>query len=146
MDDEHKPRRSNEADELPGRPSKALLRKVRAVLWTNLRSRPHRDDAAWRAAWQWAKACGDMSRGWPASGKTSRVKWPSPNEIASQYLLLVLSEMKSCCAMRLPSNAAASLPSSVAVRFGVKFPAVGPTIGSETPQDLPRLNHLSSNT
>jgi hypothetical protein len=108
--------RRPEHNELPGRPPKSLLKKVRSVLWQYLRCRPHRTDSSWRMAWEWASACAVRDGSWirTKSGK----KWPLPSEIASQYLLLALAEMRQCHALRLPFRAAETVPASIAQRFG----------------------------
>lgn len=104
-----------------GAASGRLIREVRSVLWRHLRCRPHRGDQCWRLAWEWAEACATRNARWL---KKSR-RWPSPSEIASQYLLLVLAEMRESHTLRLPMYAAECMPPGVVQRL--------------TRQDAPRL-------
>lgn len=118
MIDEYGIERRPEHSELPGSPRGKLVREVRKVLWRYLRCRPHRDDACWRLTWEWAEACtrrDELFR----FGKQRRRPWPSATEIASQYLLLVLAEMRESRALRLPWRAAECVPDNVKRRFGL---------------------------
>jgi hypothetical protein len=111
--------RRPEHAELPGHPRKKLVRDTRGVLWRYLRARPQRHDRCWRLAWQWAAACASHNH------CLRKHAWPNGNEIASQYLLLVLSDMKQCFALRLPFHAAEALPEAVAQALGTrKMPAL----------------------
>jgi hypothetical protein len=112
--------------ELPGRPRKKLVKDVRSVLWRYLRCRPQRADRTWRMAWAWAEACGRRDAMWTKYS----CKWPAANEIASQYLLLVLADMREMRALRLPWRAAECVPPAVVELLG------GPA--------LPRLHYNSS--
>jgi hypothetical protein len=109
--------RRPEHDELPGRPSKSLVRKVRSVLWQHLRCRPHRTDEAWRMAWEWAKACEFRESLFRFGKSRRRSAWPNEQEIASQYLLLALARMRESYALRLPHRATECVPPSVKHRF-----------------------------
>jgi hypothetical protein len=51
----------------------------------------------WRDAWTWAYACITWQGGRPV--------WPSDTEIASQYIFLLLMEMRNSVALRLPLEA-----------------------------------------
>lgn len=98
---------SSERNRLPGGPSNALARRVRSHL-NHFGIRPTaRGGALWIATWEWANriAC---SYAW-AKGK----HWPVASEIANQYLLLLLVEMKSSYGLRLPYRAADQVPDSV---------------------------------
>jgi len=86
---------------LPGRPSKRLVRLVRAHLWhygIRPRGRP------WRAAWTWADA---------VANSYFHPRWPSVTEIGTQYILLILVEMKQNIALRLPFRASKVIPDEV---------------------------------
>lgn len=109
--------RRPEHDELPGRPRKSLVKKVRSVLFQNVRCRPHRTDEAWRLAWEWASACADRADLW-RFGKRRSLPWPQPNEIASQYLLLALARMREVHQLRLPMYAGETVPTAITERFG----------------------------
>ena len=78
---------------LPGRPKKRLVKLVRSHLW-HYGIRPKGE--AWRAAWLWAHAIAN-SYVYPS--------WPSATEIGTQYILLVLVEMKQHRNLRLPFRA-----------------------------------------
>lgn len=108
---------------LPGGPGSGLIKKVRQHLWTYCRCKPMRNDRLWLNAWQWALNCRyDNGSG----GRPGR--WPMPTEIASQYLLLCLAEMRDSSALRLPHNAAQVLPMSVQKRLsGGQLPLLGHT-------------------
>jgi hypothetical protein len=97
-----------------------LIREVRSVLWRYLRSRPHRDDRAWQLAWEWAEACARRKALWTKR----RHWWPSPSEIASQYLLLVLAELRESHMLRLPMYAAECIPPAIVERFPTAVPQI----------------------
>ena len=88
---------------LPGWPKKKLVKEVRSHLW-HYGIRPTKF-TIWQATWTWAYA---IARSY------WHVHWPLPTEIASQYLLLLLADMKSSCMLRLPYRAADHLPAEVA--------------------------------
>lgn len=94
------------ADErsLPGWPTKKLVKDVRKHL-LHYGIRPVRDHL-WRAAWTWAEA---IARSY------WRTHWPLPSEIATQYILLLLSDMKRSIGLRLPHRARQIIPGQVAV-------------------------------
>jgi hypothetical protein len=86
---------------LPGRPTKRLVRLVRAHLWRyGIRPRGKQ----WRAAWSWAHAI---------SNSYFYPHWPSSSEISTQYVLLLLVEMKESSALRLPYRANKVIPDEV---------------------------------
>jgi hypothetical protein len=87
---------------LPGWPKKKLVKEVRSHLW-HYGIRPTKF-AIWQATWTWAYA---IARSY------WHVHWPLPTEIASQYLLLLLADMKSSFMLRLPYRAADHLPAEV---------------------------------
>ncbi len=89
---------ANEADKfLKGSPPKILVKRVRSCLnrygmkptSTGIDGRP-----LWPKAWVWA---------YEVSSTYAAIKrhWPSANEIAMQYVFLVLQTMQATC-MRLP--------------------------------------------
>ena len=61
--------------------------------------------AIWQATWSWAAAIAKSY--W-------HVHWPLPSEIATQYLLLLLVEMKQSHMLRLPYRAGDHIPPEVA--------------------------------
>ena len=94
---------------LPGTPSKLLVRKVKRILYSYTRSRPQPSDKCWRLAWEWAGHEAESSVAYRA-GVYRRKKWPVPHEIASRYLLLCLIEMKSSSLLNVGYKAAESRP------------------------------------
>lgn len=90
-----------EQRDLPGWPKKRLVKEVRAHLWRyGIRPRGR----AWRAAWSWANAIADSYY---------HTHWPSAPEISTQYILLLLVEMKQNFALRLPYRANKVIPDDV---------------------------------
>lgn len=83
------------ADErdLPGWPKKRLVKQVRSHLW-HYGIRPKGE--AWRKAWSWAHAI---------ANSYFRTHWPLASEIATQYVLLLLAQMKRNRALSLPHRA-----------------------------------------
>jgi len=106
----------SERNFLPGGPGNSLIRKVRAILFSYIRSRPQKTDRAWINAWDWARAIRDRDEFWHkiANFKTRKRPWPAAHEIASQYLILALAEMKEMGALRLPFHAGACITPAVA--------------------------------
>jgi hypothetical protein len=88
---------------LPGWPKKKLVKEVRRELW-RYGVRPVRQEL-WRATWAWAEK---IARSY------WRIHWPSPWEIATQYLLLLLVQMKENRCLRLPYRAMEHVPPEVA--------------------------------
>ena len=88
---------------LPGWPKKKLVKEVRRHLW-HYGIRPTKFEI-WRATWAWADA---IARSY------WRVHWPMPSEIATQYILLLLVEMKGSCSLRLPYRAGEFIPPEAA--------------------------------
>lgn len=88
---------------LPGWPKKKLVKDVRRHLW-HYGIRPTKHEL-WRATWAWAET---IARSY------WRTHWPMPSEIATQYILLLLVEMKSSYMLRLPYRAAEHIPPEVA--------------------------------
>ena len=88
---------------LPGWPKKKLVKEVRRHLW-HYGIRPTKFDI-WRATWAWAEA---IARSY------WHVHWPLPSEIGTQYILLLLVEMKKSCMLRLPYRAGDHVPPEVA--------------------------------
>ncbi len=90
-----------EQRDLPGWPKTRLVKLVRAHLWRyGIRPRGRQ----WRAAWSWAHAIA-KSYFYP--------HWPSASEIGTQYLLLLLAEMKESSALKLPYRANKVIPAEV---------------------------------
>ena len=78
---------------LPGWPKKKLVKEVRRHL-SHYGIRPVRSEL-WRATWAWAEA---IARSY------WHTHWPLPSEIGTQYILLLLIEMKA------EPHAAAAVP------------------------------------
>jgi hypothetical protein len=93
---------------LPGWPKKKLVKEVRRHLW-HYGIRPTKS-MIWRAAWTWADA---IARSY------WHVHWPLPSEIATQYILLLLAEMKSSSMLKLPYRAHEIVPADVAALLPV---------------------------
>lgn len=87
--------------ELPGWPKKRLVKQVRSHLW-HYGIRPKGE--AWRAAWSWASAI---------ANSYFHTHWPLPSEIASQYVLLLLANMKDSHSLKLPYRANKVIPDEV---------------------------------
>lgn len=90
-----------EHKELPGWPTKRLVKQVRSHLW-HYGIRPR--GQAWRAAWAWAGAI---------ANSYYHTHWPLPTEIASQYVLLLLCDMRESHALKLPYRANKVVPDDV---------------------------------
>lgn len=87
--------------ELPGWPKKRLVKQVRSHLW-HYGIRPK--GQAWRATWSWASAI---------ANSYFHTHWPLPSEIASQYVLLLLCEMRECRSLKLPFRANKVVPDEI---------------------------------
>ena len=88
-----KPKSMADDKYLPGGPSRRLVKEVRSRLW-RYGVRPKGD--AWRLTWVWATAI---------ASSYFHYRWPMPHEIASQYMLLLLCEMKEGRLLKLPFRA-----------------------------------------
>jgi hypothetical protein len=88
---------------LPGWPKKKLVKEVRRHLW-HYGIRPSKF-TIWQATWSWAY---EIARSY------WHVHWPMASEIATQYLLLLLCEMKASHMLRLPYRAGDHIPPEVA--------------------------------
>ena len=88
---------------LPGWPKKKLVKEVRRHL-SHYGIRPVRSEL-WRATWAWAEAIAQSY--W-------HTHWPLPSEIGTQYILLLLIEMKESHMLRLPYRAGEKIPPQVA--------------------------------
>lgn len=119
----------SERNTLAGGPSNAMIRRVRSVLWAYAKCKPPKDDRNWKLTWEWASACCDRDSLFLHWKTVKRRKpWPSPTEIASQYLFLVLADMRSCHALRLPFRASVAVPEGVKARLAecsVPVPGIG---------------------
>lgn len=78
---------------LPGCPRPRLVRQVRRWLAT-FGIRPQRDQ--WLLTWEWAR---NIARSY------SRTMWPSIREIAAQYMVVLLAEMRKMGTLGLPYRA-----------------------------------------
>lgn len=90
-----------EQRDLPGWPKKRLVKDVRRHL-SHYGIRPQH--TPWIAAWSWANAI---------ANSYFHTHWPSSSEISTQYLLLLLAEMKRNHALRLPYRANKIIPDQV---------------------------------
>jgi hypothetical protein len=87
--------------DLPGWPKKRLVREVRS----HLRSygiTPKGE--AWRVTWAWASAI---------ANSYYYTHWPLPAEISTQYVLLLVAEMKQRQFLKLPFRANTVVPDDV---------------------------------
>ena len=90
-----------EQRDLPGWPKKRLVKLVRAHLWRyGIRPR----GKPWHATWSWANAI---------AISYFHTRWPSSTEIGTQYVLLLLTEMKENSVLRLPFRASKVIPHEV---------------------------------
>ena len=87
---------------LPGWPKKKLVKEVRRHLW-HYGIRPTKF-TIWQATWTWASAIAKSY--W-------HTHWPMASEIATQYILLLLVEMKASHMLRLPYRAGDHIPPEV---------------------------------
>lgn len=114
---------------LPGNPKLTLVRKVKSTLRLYFASRPGEWDTNWRQTWLWA----DAIRWKTPHFKKSAPPWPSVNEIASQYVLICLAQMRDGSGIKLHYKAAEAMPEIVSLRLAY-------TGGSSSPPDLLRIN------
>ena len=119
---------------LPGWPKKKLVKDVRRHL-SCYGIRPVRL-TIWRATWVWAEA---IARSY------YHTHWPMPTEIATQYILLLLAEMKTNSMLRLPFRASEVVPTQVAALLP-SLPTNGVLdIASELRGQKQRTRRLASN-
>ena len=102
-----------EQRDLPGWPKKKLVAQVRKHL-SHYGIRP-RWPKLWYETWEWAA---QITRSYLFP------RWPIPSEIASQYIVLLLVEMKANHALKLPFRAAQQQPPSVQQKFSGGSPAL----------------------
>ena len=86
---------------LAGRPTKRLVKLVRMIL-RNYGIKPRGQQ--WRATWIWAHAI-SISYYFP--------HWPTAVEISTQYILLLLAEIKVTDGLKLPHRASTVIPDEV---------------------------------
>ena len=86
---------------LPGFPKKKLVKAVRSHLW-GYGIRP--TFTIWQATWVWASAI---------AHSYYYTHWPLSSEIASQYVLLLLCEMRENHSLKLPYRANTVIPEEV---------------------------------
>jgi hypothetical protein len=102
---------------LPGWPKKKLVKEVRSHL-SHYGVRPVKQEI-WQATWSWAHAI---------AHSYFHIHWPLPSEIGTQYILLLLAEMKNSHVLRLPYRAKEALPPEVATLLPVLQQQGFPTI------------------
>lgn len=120
---------------LPGDPSKLLIRKVRRHLKTygiiprgTYATRNH----LWRMTWEWAWSVAlsyDQFR-LMTEAHRRRHRWPRASEIGAQYVALLLAEMRDNRDLKLPYRAADHCP--IATRI-----ALAPMAFDAEPKQLP---------
>ena len=98
---------------LPGRPRVSLVKQVKSTLRLYFSSRPSEWDTNWRQTWAWA----DAIRWKTPHFKKGAPPWPSPTEIASQYVLLCLTSMRDGTGLRLHYKAVEAMPTVVSLRL-----------------------------
>jgi len=121
---------------LPGWPKKRLVKEVRQHLRLYFGAVPKIYGDAWRLAWEWADQVADSYMG--------RKHWPSPAEIATQYMVLLLAAARESYMLRLPCRAAKEMPPAVAELLGraqarSRQITVGREQSSREAEPLPRL-------
>jgi hypothetical protein len=95
---------------LPGMPKKKLVREVKSFLrrWGIV---PRLWHGTWTQTWAWAW---DVARSYRRYDellpRRYRERWPRPAEIASQYVVLLMAEIKASCLFKLPFRAMDHLP------------------------------------
>lgn len=93
---------------LPGWPKKKLVKEAGRHLW-HYGIRPTKF-ALWQATWRWA---------YEIAKSYWHTHWPMASEIATQYILLLLVEMKTSHMLRLPYRAGDHIPAEVAALLPV---------------------------
>lgn len=92
--------------QLPGWPRKKLVKAVRQHLWSyGIRPTSIR---LWTETWAWAS---QITRSYVFP------RWPLPSEIGTQYVVLLLLEMRNNRHLRLPHRANQHLPSSLRLKI-----------------------------
>ena len=110
LDDDGYTRPPNPDKYLAGDPSRRLVKQVRSDL-AQYGIKPQKN--LWRMTWQWAHQV-------QASYICSKRKmWPAANEIAAQYLFLLLKDMQANHLLKLPYRAGQCVPQSVANHLAV---------------------------
>jgi hypothetical protein len=108
------------ADErtLPGWPSQRLVKDVRRQLtWYGIKpTRSIHLERIWHETWQWANQINQSYKTFDFS-KRRREHWPSANEIAAQYVFLLMLQMGTDRALRLPYRAADHTPPALRDRL-----------------------------
>ncbi len=119
-----------EEHSLPGWPKKRLVKDVRRHLW-RYGIRPTRSDL-WRATWAWAEKIGRSY--W-------KMHWPQAWEIGTQYILLLLIQMKENRSLSLPYRASDQIPPEVAALLPItqqpEFLAIADETGKKRTRGKP---------
>lgn len=92
--------------ELPGGPRLKLVKEVKRRL--RIYGISPRSDL-WVAAWKWADSVAYHQSIW-----LRKKHWPAPTQIASQYVLIMLCEMKQFRSLCLPRDAEKHVPPEAA--------------------------------
>jgi hypothetical protein len=104
---------------LPGVPKKKLVREVKSQLWRYGLRPVLMMTTVWKQTWAWAAQIAH-------SYKNPLRSWPHATEIATQYIVLLLADMKENHALRLPYRAMKELPEAVALKLGATPPLALP--------------------
>lgn len=129
----------SERNTLAGSPSNKLVRDVRRVLYLYVRCKPRRDDRLWLDTWEWAAAIAGRNSLFGLVKGAKPKRWPSPSEIASQFLFLALVEMRDSRQLGLPFRATEVVPPRVQERFASLIGTGKGTITSKYTGDLSNL-------
>ncbi|AWM41782.1 hypothetical protein GobsT_71110 [Gemmata obscuriglobus] len=112
---------------LPGSPSKRLLTSVRRTL-KGYGMRPH-NLTLWRDTWAWALAV--------RNSYLFHQRWPNANEIAAQYVTLLLADMRATPGFRLPFRATEKQTPAVQARLAAAAGRALPGAQTTEPKLLP---------
>ena len=113
LDDDGYTRPPNPDKYLAGDPSRRLVKQVRSDL-ARYGIKPQKQ--LWRMTWQWAHQV-QASYIW-----SKRKMWPAANEVAAQYVFLLLKDMQTNHLLKLPYRAGQCVPQSVADHLAVCLP------------------------
>lgn len=110
--------------DLPGWPKRKLVKDVKAALrrYGIVPTTAHSLMASvWRAAWAWAR---DVARSYQRFDhvleKRYRERWSMPYEIAAQYVVLLLAEMRTNRSFKLPYRAKDFMPAHLLTEASTK--------------------------
>lgn len=96
---------------LAGDPSGLLVRRVRSTL-KGFGILPREKE--WKLCWAWADKVQTSYNRFNELLKVRKKRWPRPNEIAAQYLTVLLASVREEDCLKLPERAAEQIPERVA--------------------------------